>query len=225
MSTSSTYTRIYQICGFGLILAGVLSLIGMHHHPYSTASNTQKALQDIVHFSNTTNIVHGMLILIIVLYMTLFLLYSQSRNLEKPLVASGLCLFMTGSILLIGAAVFSGFISPGLANSYINHPEDQIGYFEAVLELCYQSNQALAKLGSIGWLTSCLFWSIEIYSSNKAEKVLSLLGIFLSTMTGIALITGYLQLSVLGMTIITAVIAIWSTGLGALLISKSIRHQ
>ncbi len=204
-----------------MILVSALSLLAMSHHPYSTASETKGIMQDIVSYSSLAGMVHGVMILVVMAYTILLLLYSQARNLQKTLVASGFCFFITGSILLIGAAIVSGFISPELAISYMDRPDTQLDNFEALLTLGHVSNQALARSGSVMWLASCLFWSIELFSADKFEGALSILGIFLSVSTGAALVSGYLDLSVSGMTMIVAAIAIWSSGLGSLLIYQS----
>ena len=147
-------------------------------------------------------LVHGSLVAIIVLISFCLTCYAQLKGLMRPSVLAGLLVYWIGTVVMSNAGLISGFVVPHLATMVDLTSTTKLDIFTDLKRLSWAMNQAFANFGSVCWCLTMFFWAKAIYDGETNNKIFAILsfsaGAFLTT----ALLTGWISLIVLGMTIV-----------------------
>lgn len=149
-----------RVAGVCLCTAAALTVFTMAHHPSHSHGG-----------SSLGAIVHGVMIALLTLILYGFLHFSLRRGLEKPLILMGLVVYSVSAIGHVFAATINGFIAPSLS------AKESVGH--DILILCWESNQAFARLGVFATGTAFVLWSIDFLWSRHGlmNRAIGVVGI------------------------------------------------
>ncbi|MEM7281225.1 MAG: hypothetical protein AAF438_06325 [Pseudomonadota bacterium] len=156
--TSTADTANSKLTGTVLIASSLMVILTMAHHPSGPEG-----------MSGLVVVVHGIMILLMLLLFTAFLSYSAYRRFQNPSVLFALVCYGTSVLLNIGAATVNGFVVGALANRETAVNQD-------IFRLCWEINQALARLGVATMGLAVLFWSIDLFRRQKSARWIALFG-------------------------------------------------
>lgn len=216
-------TTHFRLIGWCLIALSILANVGMAHHPYMTLSEPQAQIEQMAQIAGFTKHVHGVLILITLLYVWLFTLYGAAKN--TPVVWLGSVLFAAGGLAMAGGALISGFLTPAMMLSAEVNTAEQVTIFEFQSRLLWQSNQMLAKAGTFAWLCALICWSSNMVRDNKLARWIGLAGLLIGSISLLGIATGKWHLDVKGMSLFVLVITAWFCALACYLLWSTRKQQ
>ena len=213
----------YCLIGWSLIALSILANAGMAHHPYISASQPEVQIEQMAQIAELTMHVHGLLILVVLIYVWLFTLYGAAKN--TPIVWLGSGLFAAGGLAMTGAALISGFLAPAMVLGAEINTAEQLAIFEFQSRLLMQSNQVLANAGTFAWLCAVICWSSNLVRDNKLFRWVGLAGLLIGSISLFVITTGKWYLNVKGMSLFVLVITIWFCALGCCLLWSMRRNK
>jgi hypothetical protein len=213
----------YRLIGWCLITLSILANAGMAHHPYISASQPEAQIEQMVQISGLTMHVHGLLILVVLIYAWLFTLYGAAKN--TPIVWLGSGVFAAGGLAMAGAALISGFLAPAMVLGAEINTAEQLAIFEFQSRLLMQSNQVLANAGTFAWLCAVICWSSNLVRDNKLFRWVGLAGLLIGSISLLIIAAGKWHLNVKGMSLFVLVITLWFCALGLCLLWSTRRNK
>jgi len=206
----------YRLIGWCLLVLSIVANVGMAHHPYINASQPEAQIGQMGQIAGLTMHVHGLLILVVLIYAWLFALYGAAKN--SPIVWLGSGLFAIGGLAMAGAALISGFLAPAMVLGAEINTAEQVAIFEFQSRLLMQSNQVLANAGAFAWLCALICWSSNLVRDNKLYRWVGLAGLLIGTISLLVIASGKWHLNVRGMSLFVLVINIWFCALACCLL-------
>lgn len=213
----------YRLIGWCLIVLSILANAGMAHHPYISASQPEAQIGQMAQIAGLTMHVHGLLILVVFIYVWLFTLYGAAKN--TPIVWLGSGLFAAGGLAMAGAALISGFLAPAMVLGAEINTAKQLAIFEFQSRLLMQSNQVLANAATIAWFCALICWSGNLVRDNTLFRWVGLAGLLIGTISLLVIATGKWNLDVRGMSLFVLVISIWFCALACCLLWSARRKK
>ena len=166
-----------QLAGFVMIAAAALSVLAMGHHP--TGAHATGGVGDYV---------HGTMIIVVCALFFGFTCFTQRRGIMRPAILAGLIAYAISLAAHIGAATINGAIVPALAA----RGHDALGHDIALL--CWEANQALARMGVYATGTAFLLWSVDLLLSGRGQhRILAIAGLVAGIGPMVALATGWVS--------------------------------
>ena len=217
--TQTHNQKITRIAGILLVASSILALLIMFMHPVINADTTELALKEIVDKSAIGSFVHGALIVFLIVFTFGYVALALELHEQKVLGITGLILYVLGVLAYTQAALISGFISPGLAESF-NDGRISADSIKAVMNFAHLSNQALAKLAVFATGIAFMLWSWALWS--KQFRIIPILGVLIGLAPIAGLMSGALDLHVSGMTLVVVLQVIWNILIGWLLANSKI---
>lgn len=212
--------RISRAPGILLLSASVLEVLGMAHHPSVHTSDVSQAVVQIAQFSTLSAVVHGLLIAFMLLIAYGFVDFAVRRGLHHPLVRAGTLAYGCGVIIMIGAAMTSGFITPGLASLVAHATPVDLQIDGQLLLLCRVLNQSCANVAVVAMSVGIVCWSVDLWRSPGLHRAIGILGCVVGLVPSLALTLGRLHLDVHGMSAVVVVQAAWNIAVAFLLIRR-----
>ncbi len=160
--------------GWLLALSTLLSLVLIAHHPVADLHDPARGLSNIVALGAAQRWVHGLLILIVLLFATGFSGFAWRLGIAHPLVMAGWLSQVLGAMALIGAGLLDGFVVPDIAGHWAARggagAYDLIAFSGAWL-------QADTKLGLVLMALSAVFFGHALLHHRGGARWIGLLGI------------------------------------------------
>lgn len=206
----------YRLIGWCLISLSILANVGMAHHPYIDASQPEAQIGQMVHITGLTMHLHGLLILVVLLYSWIFALYAATRN--TPIVWLGSGLFAAGGLAMAGAALVSSFLAPAMVLGADINTAEQLAIFEFQSHLLNQSNRVLANAGSFAWVCSLICWSSNLLRDKEISRWVGFAGLLISSISLLVIANGKWHMNIKGMGLFVLVITIWFCALACCLL-------
>lgn len=116
---------------------------------------------------------------------------------------------------MIGAALFSGFVTTELAFRLDPQADGSDALFRQMLKVSYSGNQVLAKAGVLGYGAAIALTSVRLLTSTPRAWVVGSVGIVLGALLCAGIVGGSISLHVQGMAMVLALMALWFLGVGA----------
>jgi hypothetical protein len=211
--------RQTRAVGALMVIAALLEVAAMAHHPSVRAHDMAQVLAQIRHDSGASGLVHGVLIVLMLVTLVGFSEFCLRRDLRRLSIRAA---YATGTLAMIGAALVSGFIVPDLAARLARATPDELQLSGEFLALCRSLNRTLAVTGVLAMSAAIASWSGALLAERRAARWLAALGIAAAVLPGAALALGQLKLDVAGMGAVVALQAAWSAGVGLLLMRAPI---
>jgi hypothetical protein len=205
-----------------LLVTSLLEILAMAHHPSVRTSDTAQAVRQIARFSELSAVVHGVLMAFMLLITYGFSEFALRRGLRLPLIRAGAIAYGSGVLVMLGAALVSGFIIPALVSSTPHTTTLDLQINEQLLILCGALNQAYAKFGVVAMSAGILCWSLDLTRDSGARRVVGLFGCLIGVFSIVTLMSGVIHLDVRGMGEIVAIQAAWNIAIAVLMIRRTI---
>ncbi len=135
--------------GIVLFIASLLEVLGMLHHPSVQTLDISQAVEQIARFSRLSAVVHGVLIAFMLLIAYGFVDFALRRGLTLPLIRAGAIAYGCGVLVMVGAALVSGFIITDVASLIPHTTVVDLQINLQILLLCRVLNQACANFAVV----------------------------------------------------------------------------
>jgi hypothetical protein len=208
--------------GIVLIIATLLSVVAMAHHPAVTAPDITQAIQQLRELADLSTWVHGILIALMLVIYWCLTEFSLRRGVERPLVRAGLVFYGAGVMAMIGAAAISGFITARIPDLAPQVSDPDLHVAAQLINLCGLLNRTLANIGAVAMSAGILAWSIGLLHSAGWPRLVGGLGVLVGLAPALMLIFGGLHLNVHGMMMVVMVQGLWGVGIGVLMITEHV---
>jgi hypothetical protein len=212
--TGKPAQRHAVIAGAVLATATVLEILAMAHHPSVHTADVAQAVRIFSQLAPLGAWVHGTLqaLLLIAAYgLSEFIL---RRGVRRPLIRAGAIAYGAGVIVMIGAAMVSGFIITDLMELTPHTTPTDLQINAQLLILCRVLNQACANFGAVAMSAGIALWSADLIRDTGTPRMIGVLGLSVSVAPALALMFGLMHLDVPGMTAILVLQAVWNVAVG-----------
>ena len=216
--TSSADNVTARNAGVLLVVATVVAVVAMAHHPSVTSREPARAIEQIPSMSDLSAWVHGVMIGVMLALLYVFTEFASRRGIALPLVRIGLIAYFVGVLAMIGAAMMSGFVITQLASLTPHATDADLRISGQLLILCGVLNQTFASFGVLLMSVGTVFWSLDLWRGPRLARLLGMFGLLVGLLPPAALALGALHLDVPGMTQVVLLQMVWNTGVGLLLI-------
>ncbi len=186
--------------GITLIVAALLSVFAMAHHP---SGHSQGMLVGVVH--------GAMLFLMAALFFG-FTHFALINDIKKSMVLAGLIAYSINAFSHFIAAMINGFVAPAMNSHGADHD---------ILILCWETNQAFAKLGVVAAGFAFLFWGLHLMKQRfYLDRIAGLFGVVTGVGPAIYLLFFSQKMDLQTALIVYAAHAFWSIMIGTLMICR-----
>jgi hypothetical protein len=203
-----------------LLSASLLEIFGMLHHPTVHTSDISAAVEQIARLAALSAVVHGGLIILLLLVAYGFIDFCVRRGLYRPLIRAGVLGYGVGVLVMIGAAMVSGFIITGLCALVPHATPVDLQINRQLLMLCRVLNQSCANFAVVAMSVGIVCWSLDLCHEPGTRRMVGIFGCLVGIAPGLALIFGALHLDVAGMTLVVAVQAAWNIAVAILMMRR-----
>lgn len=196
-----------KIAGGLLFIAALGAMVLITQHPTTGSPGHDSVANEIIAESALNSFVHGgMIAFVLVSY---FALSALSRRLGEAhsSVRAAQLLFAAATIAMAGAALVSGFIVPGLAAHYADGAQQDL--FITQLHVLGETNQALAKMGSIFYGAAIFLWSLRLVALTGLARIAGFVGLVVGALIAAGILSGHLVLNVHGMGVVIFLMGVW----------------
>lgn len=186
-----------RIAGAALVLAALMTVLTMMHHPTHVDPGAP----------GTNQLVHGMMIALIAITGFGFAHLAIRRGLGRPDVLAGGIFYAVAMFANVLAATINGFAVPSLAKQL------QSGLItdRSVFSLAWDLNQALAAIAVFAVGAAYLLWSVGLVARRGwVSRGLGVLGIAAGLAPPALLALGLLNMNVAGALIVYGLEAAWT---------------
>ncbi|MDH3523269.1 MAG: hypothetical protein OES32_06750 [Acidobacteriota bacterium] len=204
--------------GLTLVLAPLLSVFAMAHHPSTGGSGTAERLRQMSHEAGVSAVVHGALIALAIATLIGFFTVAGRLGWQSGRVRAGAVAYSIGVVCMVGAALVSGFVVSGMAQRYVDATPAEMEAALPAFHLAHAANQALAKTGAVAMSAGILFWSLVMLGRHGLLRGLGALGVPIALVPIAGLVAGYLRLDVHGMLLVVLGQSLWTLGVGVWLL-------
>jgi hypothetical protein len=196
----------------GVILLAVtlLAVVFMAHHPTAGPSpDIGHAIDRVSGLAAASAIVHGALIAAMLVAGYCLSVFASWRGLDRPFVRAGAIAYATGVVVMIGAALVSGFVVTDVASSMPRDNAIDLQVTRQLLTLCGILNQACANCAAVAMSAGILLWSIDLLRDRGVARAIGALGVGVGVIPIVALPIGAVRLDVRGMMLVVLLQGVW----------------
>jgi len=180
---------------------------------------------EVVNEAVVNNAVHGAMILVVLLTLAAYFIYSYQRGFNKLLVILAQLFFFIGSMVMVGAALINGFIYTDFIAQLVGANSEVLTHVTPIKSLTWSANQVLANMGVITMSIAMVFWSIDVFSDGSLQKGIGWYGILIGFWGFAAIAFDFMSLDLQGMTAIVVLQGLWHLSMAYLMISKTVDSQ
>ncbi|MDC0602457.1 hypothetical protein OAP14_05435 [Aliiglaciecola sp.] len=207
--TSQNHPKDLKSTALVLMMFTLLSMSLIVFHPTVGADGVDEKIAEIVQEAALNQGVHGLLILCTLVFFAccqhgLKALFGNSLLFSLSSVA-----FLFGSLSMSGAALVNGFIFPNAVIWLSTELTLSHEAFTLLSSFSWNSNQALAYAGAIGWLLGIAGWSILAGFGQVKYLLMSSTGMVLSVLNLALFLTGTVHLNLHGAIFLLFSCCIW----------------
>jgi hypothetical protein len=205
-----------------LLLCAVLTIVAIAHHPVIAANSPNQVMTDVVRLGAMDRIVHGVLIVVVGALLYSFSVFSLRRGLHDGTVAAALVAYAIGSAGMIGAALIDGFFVPDFASRFADATPAAAAAATPLLLAGAVMIQILTKLGIIATSLAIVLWSIALFRSAFAVRIVAVAGCIAGLLPVILLTYSISTLTPHNLLGIIGAQALWYAAIGVLLIRRDL---
>jgi hypothetical protein len=210
-----------RVFGGMLVAFALLSTPGAAHHPTDGGgSDLAGRVEELARHAGLISDVHAFILAAFVLGFAGLCGFTRQLGLGRPLALCGLVAMALGTAAMISVGAINGFALPGFAAAYAGMKPEQVEAVRATLRISWQMNQAFADIGAVLWLAALLLWSIELAMRGGIVRVVGVAGGMGAAAILAALLAGAIALTVGGVMLVTAVLALWAAAVGLLILNR-----
>jgi hypothetical protein len=200
-----------------LLIAAILEVAAMMHHPSVRTPDPLEAAREMVALSFPAAMVHGLLITLMLLVSYGCAVFVSRRGLSRPLIGIGSIFYAAGVVVMIGAALVSGFVLSDLARLLPHATAADSPDLESLFILCRVLNRTCANFGVMAMSVGIACWSLDLLGAFGMRRVVGVWGCLVGIVPLLALPLGWIHLDVHGMAQVVALHASWYVALAYML--------
>jgi len=193
-----------------LFVVTSLAVVVMTHHPTVKTSDTTQAVRDIGNLSQLSALVHSALMALLLVTFYGLLEFVGRRGWSKPLTRGGIIAYGAGLIVMMGAALVSGFVIGDVATMMPHETAVDLQIDRQLLILCRILNQACANFGVVAMSIGIGLWSLDLLRGGWPLRAIGALGVVVCTVPIVALLSGVIRLDVHGALRVLMIQAVWN---------------
>jgi hypothetical protein len=209
--------------GVAIALASILSVAVMAHHPTTHARGPADIAADITRQALVDQVVHGSLIALMAVLLYGFSCWASLLGLHFFTVRAGLIIYSLGIIVAVLAALIDGFIIPDVARHYQNRSISDLEAMQHLLTLCAIAIRVCARLWVIATSIAFILWSVALFRAHGLSCLVGAIGFMAGGLPIVALLSGYLPMSVHGVLAFVLAQTVWSLAVAALLLWSDVK--
>jgi hypothetical protein len=206
-----------------LLVATLLVVAAIAHHPSVQTSDPLEAAREMIALSSPAATVHGLLITLMLLITYGCAGFATRRGLARPLIGVGSIFYGAGVMVMIGAALVSGFVLPDLANALPHATAGDGPMLESIFILCRVLNQTCANFGVFAMSVGIGCWSLDLLGTSGVKRAVGAWGCVVGILPPLALSLRWIHLDVHGMTQVVVLQASWYLAVAFILSSSDRR--
>ncbi len=204
-----------------LIAGPILSVFAMAHHPTAGGASTAERLASMTRHASLGGFVHGALIVLMVGIFIGLVTFAGILGWRIGRVRAGVIAYSVGVVCMVGAALVSGFLVPGLAERYVDATPAEMEAVVPVLHFCHEANQTLAKAGTMAMSAGIFLWSLVLLTRPGWLRIVGVFGLAVGALPVLGLVLGRLHLDVHGMLLVVLAQAIWTVAIGVWMVGAA----
>ena len=216
--------RDTDVAGTILLFVALLEMLAMAHHPTVATADIGAAVHHIGELSRLSGLVHGVLIATLLLALYGLTTFALQRGLTRPLIRGGGIAYGSGAVVMIGAALVSGFVIGDVATLGPHDTAIDLQMDHHVLILCGILNQACANFAVVAMSAGIGLWSIDLLRDVGSGRWIGILGCIVGIVPVAGLFSGAIHLDVQGMSTVVMIQAAWTLAIGAWLLRVTRLH-
>jgi hypothetical protein len=225
-SLQTSAIRGARIAAALLIFATLIEVLAMAHHPSFPTADIAAATRGILAASGIIGWVHGVLIALMLVAAFGLSEFILREGASRPLIRAGTIAYGTGVILMIGAALVSGFVVPELIRSLASLPTLDAQVVRALVTLCHVLNRTCANTSVLTTSAGIACWSVVLLQKSdsrpaRLRRAVGAVGCLVALVPAAALLSGAMSLNVLGMSTVVAIQGVWNVAIAVLLLRMS----
>jgi hypothetical protein len=203
-----------------LIFATLAEIVAMAHHPSFATADIAAATRGILVATGIAGWVHGTLIVLMLLVAFGLSEFVLRAGAARPLIRAGAIAYTTGVIIMIVAALISGFAVPDTVRSLASVPALDSQIMRAVFILCRVLNRTCANAGALATSAGIACWSVALLWESGLRRVTGAIGCVAALVPAVALLSGAMSLNVLGMSAVVVIQGVWNLAVALLLLRR-----
>ncbi len=206
--------RARMVAGWTLIVAAVLSVASMAHHPSAHGSDPGALMRSVLATAAPNAWVHGTLIVLMLATTWALVEFSALRGFRRSPVRAALLLYCVGVLAMLVAALTSGFLSTRIAARFVEGDAAAQLQGQALLALAWAVNQTSAVFSVMLMSCAIALWSLDLAHERGGARSLGVAGLLIALGCALSLGLGAIRLDVHGMLLVAAGLARWQVALG-----------
>ena len=208
------------LAGWTLLIVTLLAVLVMAHHPSASLSDTAQAILRIDELSRPAELVHAAMMTLLLVTFYGLLEFVMQRGWSRPLMRAGTIAYLVGLVVMMGAALVSGFVLPDVAAMMPHDTTVDLQIDRQLLILCRILNQACANFGVVAMSIGIGLWSLDLLRDRGLLRATGVLGVVVCLVPIVGLTTGLIRLDVHGALRVLAIQAVWNLTIAVWLIRE-----
>jgi hypothetical protein len=208
--------------GLLLIVASLLSILMMAHHPSVATHDAGKVAAEIADKAWIDRLVHGSLMMLLAIQAYCYVEFCSRLGFGRSLVRAGMIGYAIGIGAMFGAALIDGFVISALGTHYAAGRPEELEAVRHLFNLCGISVRMVTSLGVVGMSAAFALWSVALLRGARSNFALVIAGLILATGPAIGVVLGVLQLDLHGAMLIVVCQTLWNIGVGVELLRNRI---
>lgn len=224
MSLFTSPTAPQRRYGVTMVLATVLLLALLSHHPMPRGEDIEHLVHDIARVGPLGRIVHGGLIMVMCLFCLGFSGAADALGRTRWFVRAGWGAFVVATAAMVLAATINGFAVPGLADWLVSHLPLAASDVEVrlALALCRELNLSATWIGLTSWALATGLWSLELLCRPGTRRAVGVLGLVCLLAFCVGVISGRIAPTLDGLLVFATLEAIWTLAVAVLLVRQTL---
>jgi hypothetical protein len=208
-----------------LLVVTCIVLVFMSHHPIVATSDIQEAVRRLVALSRISAVVHGTLMALLLITYYALTAFARQRGSTRPLVRLGTIAYGAGIVIMLIAALVSGFVVTQVAVLTPHDTPVDLQINRQLFILCGILNQACANFGVFAISAGIALWAVDLLRDRGTLRAIGLLGLVVGIVPVSALGSGAIRLDVHGMGEVLFVQSAWNLAIAAWMIREARRNR
>jgi hypothetical protein len=193
----------------GIVLAVLLMLVTVMHHPVARHANAAELVTGIAGQASSDRWVHGILAAAATVMTALMLSFAARLGLNRPHVLIGAVSSGLALVLICQAVLLDGFIAPALATPCVSSSGQCARDAQVLLGYGALQIEFLTRVGLFALASATALWACDLVFRKNGARIAGALGLTSAAVQFGILIMGRERLSPHSLAFVVAAQALW----------------
>lgn len=216
MHKPTPWTALYRPAAIAIGITTALAMIALSHHPVGRqVATAQEGLAAMAALASQDEIVHGLLILMFAIFAGGHAVFSHLLGATRPAVLLAITAYGIGCILLVGAMLLDGFVTPQLTARFITAPEALARQVQVSMVEISTVIQVLSRAGLLAIGVAFVAFALALVTGTsrlRHARLLAALGLLAGVLPAIFVLFGGVHLAPGNLMVIFAAQVAWHAG-------------